>query len=118
MKQITRLVTVFVLCLSVASCRDAAEPVAVEIPPGFMAVTEAQQELAAGVQRLSRGMSRAEVIQHLGQPAEEEADLLFYILIEGADGGYYVSATLHFDEHGLSAAELGFGHVSIERGVE
>ena len=56
--------------------------------------------------------------EQLGRPAEEAADLLFYNLVEGANGGYYVSARLMFDQHGLSAAELGFGHVSMELQVE
>jgi hypothetical protein len=114
MKQIAYILTLFVLSISVTSCRSPAEPVAVKIPKGFMAVTKAQQELAAGVQRLSHGMSQAEVREQLGRPAEETADLLFYSIVEGADGGYYVDARLIFDKHGLASAELGFGHLSVE----
>lgn len=88
------------------------------MPAGFSAITEAQQELVANVKRLSRGMSQTEVKKQLGHPAEETADLLFYNLVEGADGGYYVTARLMFDKHGLSGAELGFGHVSMEMQVE
>lgn len=101
------------LSLAVISCVPEREPITVKIPAGFMAVTKAQQELVAGVKTLSRGMSQAEVIARLGPPATQETDLLFYDVVEHAEGGYYVTATLAFDKGGLSAAELGLGHVSM-----
>jgi hypothetical protein len=97
--------------------QSPAESIAVEIPDGFMAVTDAQRTLVAEVKRLSRGMSQAEVKERLGRPVEESADLLFYNLIEGAEGGYYLTAELMFDKHGLSAAKLGFGHVSMKQRI-
>ncbi len=91
------------------------EPLHVTIPRGFTAVTETQKALVERVQRLTRGMSAVDVKKHLGHPAEESPNLLFYHLAEDGSGGHYVTVRLGFDQRGLATAELGFGHVSIER---
>ena len=106
------------LCLTGASCRTPAEPIPVNIPKGFIAVTEAQQQLVSGVQSLSRGMSPADVKAVLGKPEGETSSLMSYMLNEDASGGHYVSARLHFDKKGLSTAQLGFGHISLEMKIE
>ena len=106
------------LCLTGASCRTPAEPIPVNVPKGFIAVTEAQQQLVSRVHSLSRGMSSADVKAVLGKPEGEAPTLMSYMLNEDASGGHYVSARVHFDEQGLLKAELGFGHISIEFDME
>ena len=101
------------LCLALPSCRQPAEPVKVEIPKGFVAVTDEQVQFIEKVKALSVGTSLAEVKRVLGRPAEETPTSLFYNVVEGAEGGYYVTARLVFGDCGLSTATLGFGHVSL-----
>ncbi len=102
----------------VSSCGTRSEPLSIEVPAGLITVTDAQAQLVAGVKTLSRGMSLEDVKQQLGRPSEEKSDLLFYNLVEGAEGGHYVAARLSFDNHGLSNAQLAFGHVSHEPRIE
>jgi len=108
------------LCLSGASCRTPAEPIPVNVPRGFIAVTTEQKQLVSAVHSLSRGMSPADVKTILGKPEGEVSSptLMTYMLNEDASGGHYVSARLEFDEQGLLKAELGFGHISIEFDME
>jgi hypothetical protein len=62
-------------------------------------------------------MSVAEVKEHLGHPAEESPNLLFYHLAEDGSGGHYVTVRLGFNQRGLATVEFGFGHVSIDNKV-
>jgi len=105
-------------CISLTSCQQPSEPIDVLVPQGFSTVTATQTKFAGKVETLTRGMTRQEVLQTLGSPADQTSDLFFYELVEGHEGGYYVTATLSFDEHGLTGAELGFGHVSLEPRVD
>jgi hypothetical protein len=63
-------------------------------------------------------MSQQDVKRKLGGPREETSSMLFYHLVEGRDGGYYVDARLTFDERGLAEVKPGFGHVTMSRANE
>lgn len=105
------------LCSGVSSCSPPAEPLKVQVLPGLVAATNAQRKLVANVQTLSRGMSLPDAKRHLGVPTQETSDSLFCWLVESRVlGGYYVAATLKFDDSGLADVKLGFGHVTLSPG--
>jgi hypothetical protein len=111
--RLLRRLLMFALCSVAVSCRTTTEPVAVSTPPGFVAATEKQKELAEQVRQLTRGMSKEAVIERLGRPANEQPQHLTYMVIEDAGGGHYVEALLVFDDEGLESGKLGFGHIDI-----
>ena len=111
--RLLRRLLMIALCSVAASCRTITGPVAVSTPPGFMAATEKQKELVEQVRQLTRGMSKEEVIEILGRPANEQPQHLTYMVIEDASGGHYVEVLLIFDDVGLESGKLGFGHIDI-----
>jgi len=91
----------------------------VQIPAGLVTATVAQKEFIAKVQTLSRGMPLQAAKRHLGVPPQERSGSLFYHLIEDRlEGGYYVTATLTFDDSGLADVKVGFGHESRSPRIE
>lgn len=112
MKNIVSIVTFVFLCIMLSSCSTPRKTFDVEIPEGIVIATDAQSKLVEGVKGLSQGMTRNEVKQKLGNPAEENPDCFFYLVLEGVEGGYYVTAMLLFDKQGLSDANIDFGHMT------
>jgi len=91
----------------------------VHLPAGLVAATDAQKELIAKATTLLPGMSYQAAKRHLGTPTEETPGSLFYELAEDrVEGGYYVNATLTFDDVGLADVKLGFGHESRSPRIE
>ena len=95
------------------SCYATTVQIDIKTPPGFIAVTDKQNEFVQRVRQLERGMSRDAVIDRLGQPVNEQPQYLMYMVVEDASGGYYVEAVLFFDDKGLADGKLGFGHIDI-----
>ncbi len=76
-------------------------------------------KLIANVKTLSRGMSLQDAKRHLAVPTSETSDSLFCHLVESRIlGGYYVTATLKFDDGGLADVKVGFGHETRSRRIE
>lgn len=119
MKHFANVACLVFACLALASCRPAPEPhtarepLTVEIPPGLVAVTDAQKQLVTSLKTIERGMSPQDAKKKLGPPSEETAGTLFYHLVENErEGGYSVTATLTFEDGALASASVDYGHES------
>ncbi|OVE76042.1 hypothetical protein BVX97_02375 [bacterium E08(2017)] len=84
------------------------------IPPGIVAATEEQDALLNVVTNLPIHATQDQVRELLGDPTEPSDSSWFYHLQEDShEGGYYVTATIHFENRMLDEIDIGFGHETI-----
>jgi hypothetical protein len=116
-----RAVAILVLvyhCFALSSCAPPPEPLNIQIPPGLVTTTGAQKKLVANLKSFPRGMALQDAKRVLGPPTQEQLDSLFYYVIESeVEGRYYVTATLTFEDGGLNAVEVGYGHEELSHDV-
>jgi hypothetical protein len=106
-------------CFALSSCAPPREPLSVQIPPGIVTATDPQKQLVTSLQNLPRGLTLNDARRVLGTPTEQQPDSLFYYVIENeVEGGYYVTATLMFEDGGLTTVEVGYGHESRDPGID
>jgi outer membrane protein assembly factor BamE (lipoprotein component of BamABCDE complex) len=104
------------LAALLVGCQSTQTPIVVNVPEGIVLATEVQKAFVLTLKKLPLGATKKEVERKLGKPNQAEATTWFYYLSENRiQGGYYITARVTFQDHGLAYAKLDFGHETISR---